>query len=263
MRLFWELVKLSSRRHLTYRAATLAGLTTNFFFGLIRVAVFIALYGEQEVVSDISLQGAITYTALTQAVIGYLSMFSWYDLMQTVYSGEVASDLIKPMNYFAYWLAKDMGRAIVTLLLRGLIFMLMFELVFDLIHPSSVNQWLGLFAAVILSWLISFSWRFLISLSSFWTPNASGILRFSYVLSWFFSGFLMPLRYFPKWVNQITYLTPFPHTVNSVVEIYLGVIQGPEILHALLLQVIWVIVLIVAGQLILRSGVRRLVILGG
>jgi ABC-2 type transport system permease protein len=263
MRLYWELVKLSSRRHLTYRAATLAGLTTNFFFGLIRVAVFIALYGEQEVVSDISLQGAITYTALTQAVIGYLSMFSWYDLMQTVYSGEVASDLIKPMNYFTYWLAKDMGRAIVTLLLRGLIFMFMFELVFDLIHPSNLNQWLGVFAAIILSWLISFSWRFLISLSSFWTPNAIGILRFSYVLSWFFSGFLMPLRYFPKWVNQITYLTPFPHTVNSVVEVYLGVIQGPEILHVLLLQVIWAIVLIVAGQLILRSGVRRLVILGG
>jgi ABC-2 type transport system permease protein len=263
MRLYWELVKLSSRRHLTYRAATLAGLTTNFFFGLIRVAIFIALYGEQDIVSDISLQGAITYTALTQAVIGYLSMFSWYDLMQSVYSGDVASDLAKPLNYFNYWLAKDMGRAFVTLVLRGLIFMLMFELVFDLVYPNSVHQWLGFLVVVILSWLISFSWRFLISLSAFWTPNASGILRFSFVLSWFFSGFLMPLRYFPEWVNQIAHLTPFPHTVNSVVEVYLGVIQGSEIIHVLLLQVFWAAALIAAGQLTLRAGVRRLVILGG
>ncbi len=32
MRLFWELSKLTFQRQLTYRAATLAGLATNFFF---------------------------------------------------------------------------------------------------------------------------------------------------------------------------------------------------------------------------------------
>ena len=32
------------QRQLTYRAATLAGLATNFFFGLLRAAVLVALY---------------------------------------------------------------------------------------------------------------------------------------------------------------------------------------------------------------------------
>ena len=35
MRLFWELIRLSFRLQLTYRAANLAGLATNFFFGLL------------------------------------------------------------------------------------------------------------------------------------------------------------------------------------------------------------------------------------
>ncbi|MEA3339773.1 MAG: hypothetical protein U9R15_07390 [Chloroflexota bacterium] len=44
MRLFYELVKLSFRLQFTYRAANLAGLATNFIFGLLRAAVLVALY---------------------------------------------------------------------------------------------------------------------------------------------------------------------------------------------------------------------------
>ena len=44
MRLFWEIAKLSFQRQIAYRAATLAGLVTNFFFGLLRAALMVALY---------------------------------------------------------------------------------------------------------------------------------------------------------------------------------------------------------------------------
>ncbi|MBW8012786.1 MAG: hypothetical protein FVQ83_16330 [Chloroflexi bacterium] len=41
MRLFLELTKRSFQRQLSYRAAAIAGLATNFFFGLLRAAVLI------------------------------------------------------------------------------------------------------------------------------------------------------------------------------------------------------------------------------
>ena len=100
--------------------ATLAGLVTNLFFGLLRVALFLALYGEQQEVAGLSTTGIITYTGLTQAMIAYLSLFSWYDLMDTVDSGEIAADLLKPMNLFTFWLAQDFGRArLLNFLHRG------------------------------------------------------------------------------------------------------------------------------------------------
>ena len=105
-----------------------------------------------------------------------------------------------------------------------------------------------------LSWLISFLWRFLVNLAAFWTPNARGILRFFFVFSWFFSGFLMPLRFFPDWVIKLSYITPFPHMLNTVVEIYLGVLQGTELIQALLFQGFWIISLWLAAQLTLRPG---------
>ncbi len=263
MRLYWELTRRSIQRHLTYRAAALAGLTTNVFFGLFRAAVLVALYGAQDEVAGITLAGALTYTALSQAVIGYLSIFRWTDLMRSIYSGEIAADLLKPMSLFGFWLSQDLGRAAVSLVLRGLPIIAIFALIFDLTAPASPAQWMALVVAVALSWLVSFVWRFLINLAAFWTPNAIGMIRLGFVLSWFFSGFMMPLRFFPDWVVQLAHLTPFPHMVNTVMEVYLGLLKGPDLAVALLIQAGWVLALLIAGQLALRAGIRRLVILGG
>jgi ABC-2 type transport system permease protein len=263
MRLFWELSQLAFQRQMTYRAAMLAGLATNFFFGLLRVAVMLGLYGSRSRVEGISAMEAITFTGLSQATIAFLNMFGWYEVMHSVYTGAVASDLLKPMNYFTFWLAQDCGRAAASLILRGAPILAGYALIFGISTPQSLSQWLAVGLALGLGWLMSFSWRFLVNLAAFWTPNALGVGRLAFILFWFLSGFMMPLRFFPDWFITLCYLTPFPHMVNTIIEVYLGLLTGPALLLALLGQGVWALVLIGAGQLLLRAGVRRLVILGG
>lgn len=263
MRMFYELSLRSLQRQLVYRTAALAGLATNFFFGVIRIAVLVALYGSRQEVAGISIQGAITFTGLSQATIGILSLFSWYDLMNNVYTGAISSDLLKPMGLFHYWLSHDFGRAFGQLLLRGLPMMAAYAVFFGITTPKSIWQWTAFTLALTLAWLVSFTWRFLVNLSAFWIPNALGFVRFAFILSWFMSGFLMPLRYFPDWFVKVCAFTPFPYTINTVVEIYLGVLKGPAIAQALFAQLAWVAGLILAGQVVLRFGIRKLVILGG
>lgn len=263
MRLFLEIARREFRRHMTYRAAALAGLATNFFFGLLRAAVLLAFFGASAEVAGYSVRDAVTFTGLTQAVIGPLSLFHWNDVGRAVHSGEIASDLLKPMDYQGFWAARDAGRALTQVLWRGVTIMLAYALVFDIVVPPTAARWTAFVAAACLAWLVSFAWRFLVNLSAFWSPDARGIIRFAFILSWFASGFLMPLRFYPDWVVRLCELTPFPHTVNTVVEIYLGLISGPEVLQALLAQALWAGALIAAGRIVLRAGQRRLVVLGG
>ncbi|MCB0034487.1 MAG: ABC-2 family transporter protein [Anaerolineales bacterium] len=263
MQLFWEICKRSFQRHLTYRAATLAGLVTNFFFGLMRVAIMLALYGGRQEVNGMTVADVITYTGLTQAIIAYMSMFGWYELMNSVYSGEVAADLLKPMNYFLFWMAQDLGRALLNFLLRGVTIMFFYALVFDLSYPTSLSHWLVVALVLILSWVVGFAYRFLVNLSAFWTTNADGIGRFAFVFAWFASGFLMPMRLLPDWVGRLCYLTPFPYMLDSIVEVYLGTLSNREVVLMIANQLVWAIGLIVVGQIALRAAVRRLVILGG
>jgi ABC-type uncharacterized transport system permease subunit len=51
--------------------------------------------------------------------------------------------------------------------------------------------------------------------------------------------------------------------VNTVIEVYLGTLTGPAVARALLVQGLWIVLLFGAGQLVLRAGVRHLVIQGG
>ena len=190
MRTFWELARLSFRLQLTYRMANLAGLATNFFFGLLRAAVLVALFGAHNEVAGIHISAAITFTGLSQATIACLSFFGWWDVMRSVYSGDIAGDLLKPMSYFAFWLARDLGRALASLLVRGVTIMLAYALMFDITTPQSAGQWALVGIALLLSLLVSFAWRFLVNLAAFWTPDSRGIGRLAFTLSWFLSAMM-------------------------------------------------------------------------
>jgi ABC-2 type transport system permease protein len=167
------------------------------------------------------------------------------------------------MRYFVYWLARDMGRAVASLLVRGVTIMLAYALVFDLTWPASLGHWALVTLTLLLSFMVSFGWHFMVNLAAFWTPEARGIGRLGFSFSWFLSGFIMPLRLFPPWFERLAKCTPFPSMVNTIVEVYMGVLTGPQILKTVLVQVLWIGLLFGISQWVLRAGVRRLVIQGG
>jgi ABC-2 type transport system permease protein len=183
--------------------------------------------------------------------------------MHTVYEGQVGSDLLKPQNYFLYWLGIDTGRALGSLLIRSLPLFIVFAIFYDVIIPQTFAQWAAFILSLGFAHLISFGWRFLVNLAAFWTPNALGIGRFAFGLSWTFSGFFMPLTLFPDWLAQFSRLTPFGAGVYIPFEIYLGLRQGDALWLGLAIQAFWVIALILLDHIVLRLGVRKLVIQGG
>jgi len=262
-RLYLKITRLSFQQQLTYRVAVLAGLATNLFFAVLRTAVIIALYSGQEEVNGLSLQGAITYVVVSQAMIAFLFIFGSSDMMDTVYNGSIGSDLLKPLHLFGLWMARDMGSSLINLIGRGVILMAIFSLFYHIIIPDRTEQWLGLALALLLGWLVSFSWRFLVNLAAFWTPDARGVGRIAFTLSQFLSGFLMPLRLYPDWFASLCKLTPFPSLFNTAAETYLGLLTGSELWLALANQLMWFLALAVAAQVVLRLGLRRLVVQGG
>ncbi len=263
MRLFFRIVRLSFQQQLTYRAATLSGLATNFFFALLRVSVILALYGKQSQVNGLSLSGAITFVALTQGLIAFLFVFGTWDVMATVYNGGVGTDLLKPLHLFTFWMARDLGRSLSNFIFRGVLLLAFFALVYPIVYPTRPEQILALVLALVLGWLVSFAWRFVVNLSAFWTPDARGVGRIAFTVSGFLSGFIMPLRLYPDWFANLCRLTPFPSLLNTPVEIYLGVLTGKDAWLALLGQAFWLLALTALCEVVLRAGVRRLVIQGG
>lgn len=260
---YLALARMAFQRQLAYRFANLSGLATNAFFGLLRAYVLIALFGARAEVAGYSIQDAITYTGLTQALIAYIALWGWWDLMRSIRTGEIASDLSRPLDFFWYWGAQDAGRAAAQLIVRGLPIMIAYALVFRITLPPTPLHWAALSVTLALALLLSFEWRFIVSLSAFWTQDAVGLGRMAWIATMFLSGFLMPVAFLPGWMQTLMRYTFFPTMINTVVEVYLGLLDGPALLAALSAQALWAVILYALARVVLAAGVRKLVIQGG
>jgi ABC-2 type transport system permease protein len=263
LRVYLAVARLAFQRQLAYRTANVAGLVTNLFFGALRAYVLIALFGARRDVAGYSIQAAVTYTGLTQALLASIAIFGWWELIKTIRSGDVASDLSRPLDYFWYWCAQDLGRATGHLVFRGLPLMALYALVYRIALPPTLFHALAFVASVLLALLISFAYRFIVNLAAFWTQDAIGIGRLAYNFSIFLSGLLMPIAFFPPWAAKLISLTPFPYQLNAPVEIYLGLVSGPALLGVLAMQLFWFVALYALARLALSAGVRKLVVQGG
>ena len=263
MRLYYEIARRSFDRFLTYRAATLAGMATNGFFGLMRTYLFIGFYGTQGTVSGWTQTDALTFVWLGQALLMPVFLFGWYEIAQTIRSGDVISDLSKPYDYYGFWLARDAGRALYHLLFRGIPTFLIGAALFRLTLTTNPGIWLAFLLSLILAVWISFGMRFLASLASFWLLDYRGPIM---VLVWtngLLSGLLVPLNYWPGWAEMTVRLLPFAGLIQIPVDIILGKSTGPDVAAALLFQLSWAVALMLAGRLVLSMAVRKVVVQGG
>ncbi|GGM04614.1 ABC transporter permease [Deinococcus aerophilus] len=261
--LYAAVARLGFRRQFAYPQAALWGLITNLFFGLLRIAVLVALFGQQPQVAGYTVQDAITYTGLTQALIMTLSLFGWTDFMRTIHRGEIVGDLLRPHDLLAFWAAQDAGRAAGQFVLRGLPMLALFAVVWGATFPAGVEGWTLTALSLLLAWACGFAFRFLVNCAAFWSPDAVGIGRFAWAVLGLGSGFLMPLAFFPPGVQQVLALTPFPSMMNTTVEVWLGVRTGAQALAGLTVQLGWALALFALAAAVLSRGLRRLEAAGG
>ncbi len=263
MRLYLELARKSFQRQVAYRGATLGGLSANLFFGILRVQVLVAVFAGRAEVAGWSMRDAATYIGLTQALIAFVALWGWFDMVKSIKSGEVASDLARPFDYQGFWLGQDAGRAAYQLVARGGVMLILFWLMYRISFPSSPTAWLLTAASLGGAWILSFGWRFLVSTAAFWATDAAGVARLLFFFMLFPAGFLVPLDFMPQWLADLCRATPFAGMVDTPVVIYLGQVSGSEALVRIGWQLAWAAALLVAGRRATDAGRRKLVIQGG
>ena len=263
MRLYWEVARRALQRQLAYRTENLAGLVTNIFFGYLRAAVLLAVYQVATNVGGYDPQAAVTYAWITQALIMIVALWGWWDVELTIRTGDVVSDLAKPFSYLGFWLARDLGRAAYFVLFRAMPVLLAGQLLFGLHWPSSAAAWLAFSLSIVLAVVVSFGWRFLLNVSAFWTTDARGLGMVANAATMFLGGFVVPIRYWPDWLQPLVLALPFASITQTPADIFVERVQGAAALGLLVEQLVWAIALLGAAQLATALATRRVVIQGG
>jgi ABC-2 type transport system permease protein len=263
VRLYWEIARRGFGRYAAYPAATVAGIFTNTIFGFLQAYILLALYENRTDIGGYDPSDAVTYVWFAQALLMTVYAFGWWELALRIRSGDVATDLARPLDPLRYWLAYDFGRAVYHFLFRGIAPFVVGMLVFDIRLPESPATWLWVALSLALAVVVSFGYRFLYNLVAFWLLDYRGTIVIAMTVSLFFSGFIVPLPFFPDWLEAIARALPFAAMVQIPVDVFLEQATGTEVAGLLLLQAVWAAILLGLARVVLGTAIRRLVIQGG
>jgi ABC-2 type transport system permease protein len=253
----------SFQRSLTYRAANVAGIVTNTFFGAIYVFVYVALLKDRGAVGGLDMRDAITYVIVSQSLLMAMSAFGNRDLSEAIIRGEIISDLCRPTDFYLLWAAIDLGRGVYFLIFRGIPTYVLGAILFGIRVPADPLTWGAFTLCLLTGMVVSFAFRFIANSLAFWTTDARGLNYLTNTVVMFFSGFIVPLNFFPPGLRTLTEWLPFRALAHLPISVYLGKVDGAELAGALVQQALWLVALAAIGRFVLSRMVRRLAINGG
>jgi ABC-2 type transport system permease protein len=108
------------RRQATYRLAAATGLVTNAFFGVVRTAIFLALYRQRGQVAGMDLGDALTYVWVLESLFGVIWVAWFWETAESIRSGDFVVELLRPGDLYLRLLAFDLGRSVNLLAVRAL-----------------------------------------------------------------------------------------------------------------------------------------------
>ncbi len=248
---------------MAYRGRTFLTFLANLIWVVMLYYLWQTVYAGSDSIQGFSWTQMRSYILLSYAIGMLLSFGSAARMMTPIRTGEIAQDLLRPLDYLYNQFAITLGAAVIEGGLSALVTLLLGVLVFDLLPPVSFAALLMFLISIVLGFLIKFLVTFLTALLCFWTINAIGLLWAQSAIINLFSGMLVPLAFFPAGLRTLAQWLPFQGIVYTPVMIYLGQIQGPALLQALSVQLVWVVILWVGARALWASAIRALDIQGG
>lgn len=259
-----QLAAAEFRRQGTYRLALAAGICTNAVFALIRAGVMLAaLAGAGGTVAGYDQRSALLYVLWGQALLGTIPLWGWNDIADRVRSGEIAVDLARPMDLQVYWWFRDLGRAAMQFVARGLPILIAGMVMLRVTPLTDPMVYVAGGAGLVLGLAINYLTRYTVNLISFWTLETQGFQILYMVASNILTGLAVPVHFFPDWLRRIADATPFPAMFQYPVDLLAGRTTGTEVFGVLAIQLAWLLGLVLFTRVLTWAGTRRLVIQGG
>lgn len=271
MRIYWALFKTVFQQYLQYRLAAIAGAVTNIGFGFFRLFLLTAFYGSSSAAQPMSLPDLYSYIWFGQVLFGVLPMSGVFGPdAEEIRTGAVAYRLTRPVSIFSFYYARVMGQKATALCTRSLVQVIVLFLLFPLIGLSRYgmkapdpNLLPLLLVSMVLTMFLSSAIHTFIYMTGFWTISTRGSSSIAYAVISLLSGLLVPLAFFPPTLLAIADILPFRGVYDTPARLYTGTISLSQGAFALVHQVVWLIIIVLAGAYLARRGTARLEVAGG
>ncbi|MFC5446934.1 ABC transporter permease [Paenibacillus aestuarii] len=232
--LFAVLARKAYARNLQYRGSHLLHNVVSAAFGFIYASIWSGLGSGDTALGDYGHQGMLGYIAFNQAIL-WVTLFTTngLGLEQSVRSGQIAVDLMRPVHLFYQAMSREWGQVLYQLIYKFFPIYILYFFIFSLKLPTqlAVYGWTAL--ALVMAAYISICINYLIGVAALWTTESRWFYWVNYALSMLLSGFFIPLEWLPRWLRTVSYCSPYPYLLYYPTRIYMQFEHGSVVLGAL------------------------------
>jgi ABC-2 type transport system permease protein len=265
MQKYLQLVKISFQEFFVYRLnfilwrfRVVISLLTTFIFWLV-------IYGNRTEILGYQKAQMLTYVVGIALLRGLILMSRSSDLGGEIRSGELTKIITRPMNFFAFWLSRDIADKSLTIsftIFEIIGILLIFHFPFYI--PKSLTTMLLFIIFLVLAFFLYFFISMIISLVAFWTEEVWAT-RFLIDLIFleFFAGSYFPIDILPKWLSGIIYMTPFPYMIFFPMKIWLEQLPTVTAIKSIIICLIWLLISIKVTSYLWKKGMKTYGAYGG
>jgi len=177
--------------------------------------------------------------------------------------GGLVKYLTRPFSYFWLMFLSELPWRVFQGGLGVLIF-LFFALFFNNLIQLTQDPVIIIlsFLVIGLAYMLSFVFKMILGLSAFWVTDFWGLQQLVEVTALSFAGFLMPLEFYPKILEQIAYILPFSYIIYFPVVAIQGKLSALQLFQILGIQALWICALTVCYRYLWRKGIEKFVGVG-
>lgn len=263
MSAYLYLAKMKMINSLTYRFEVITVLGSNLIMMMATVFLWKTAFNGIDSVSGVNESQMVTYAILSSILSSIFSFEVEATLNENIREGNIAIDLLKPINLIGKYFAQDIG-GFITNLVNKLLPLTVIVLLFIKILPPVNFIYSVLFGfSLVLCYLLLWSMDAIFGIMTFWLMDIGNLVGIKNVFIKLLSGSVIPIWFFPNWLQNILSFLPFQYTYQTCLSIYIGKLSIIQAIEAICIQGIWVFLLMMIVHLLWKKARKSVQVQGG
>lgn len=242
-----------------YRTHSMVSIFVGPVYFIVQYFIWTAVYGGNASLNGLSLDSMIRYFGAS-ALIGYLTMdFADWNLSMLIRTGKFLTFTLRPINHRFFALSQKAGHRVLGFFFEFIPCLAIFTLIIGIDMTPANYLWVIL--SVALAFLMNFYVNYSLGMLSFWFVQSGGVRAVFQLVSGIFSGSLIPLIFFPDWLQKVQFFLPFQYTSYLPTMVFLGEYSlGNVVLpvsYAVGLQAVAVVVVFLFSQVLYKVSIKH------
>ena len=262
-RVYKQIIKTGIIRSITYKFQVYSNILMQAIIMACAACFWKALFKNADSMKGVSVETMLTYTVISSVIAIILSSDVERRIMQSVVKGTVANDFIRPIDPFSIYFAEDIATLISLLFQNVLPIVIIGSLIVGVPVPASGTSFLLFLLSIVMAFFINWFISVLFGMMSFTAIQMDAIFQVKKHLIRLLSGAIIPIWFFPDWLNKILSVLPFAYLYQLPLDIYIGKSTETEIIRGLSVQFLWLVILLSAFLYFERRVYKKVLVQGG